>query len=63
MYDPLGEDLARHFLDHDPLGAGTDVEARAASLAQAIQDAVEGWFLLASPPAVEGTRPPDTEDR
>ena len=41
-YDPKCEELARHFAQDENLSA-----AEIADLAEAIQQAVEAWFLLA----------------
>jgi len=43
-YDQKCEDLARHFAQDEAL-----TDAQIADLAQAIQEAVEAWFLLAPP--------------
>jgi hypothetical protein len=43
MYDPYCDDLARHFLDDEPLDVRTD--ANVARLAQAIQTAIENELI------------------
>lgn len=45
MHDPNCDDLARHFLQDEPGSHDAKYEARVESLAEAIQQAVEGWFL------------------
>lgn len=47
-YDPKCEELARHFAQDEALS-----EAQVSDLADAIQAAVEAWFLLAPPKTSE----------
>jgi hypothetical protein len=44
MFDTSCYNLALHWLEDEPLRTQEEREARAIGLAQAIQDAIEGWL-------------------